>query len=117
MLYEVITGGSVGREGPIVQIGSSVGSTLGQLLNASPMHQKTLVGCGAAAGIAATFNAPIAGVLFALEVLLGDFGLTAFSPVVLSSVTATVISRHYFGDFPAFVIPAYHVQSLWEYLV
>lgn len=109
------SGGSVGREGPIVQIGSSVGSTLGQLLKASPIQQKTLVGCGAAAGIAATFNAPIAGVLFALEVLLGDFGLTAFSPVVLSSVTATVISRHYFGDFPAFVIPAYHVVSLWEY--
>lgn len=111
------SGGSVGREGPIVQIGAGVGSTVSQLLRASPVQQKTLVGCGAAAGIAATFNAPIAGVLFALEVLLGDFGLTAFSPVVLSSVTATVISRHYFGDFPAFVIPAYHVASFWEYLL
>lgn len=111
------SGGSVGREGPIVQIGSGVGSTVGQMLRVSPMQQKTLVGCGAAAGIAATFNAPIAGVLFALEVLLGDFGLTSFSPIVLSSVTATVISRHYFGDFPAFVIPAYHVASAWEYLL
>ncbi|EPR37677.1 putative signal transduction protein with CBS domain containing protein [Desulfovibrio sp. X2] len=109
------SGGSVGREGPIVQIGASVGSTLGQLLDASAMQRKTLVGCGAAAGIAATFNAPIAGVLFSLEVLLGDFGLTSFSPVVLSSVTATVISRHYFGDFPAFVIPVYHLRSVWEY--
>jgi len=111
------SGGSVGREGPIVQIGSGVGSTLGILLRASPFQQKTLVGCGAAAGIAATFNAPIAGVLFALEVLLGDFGLTSFSPVVLSSVTATVISRHYFGDFPAFVIPAYTITSVWEYFI
>ena len=81
------SGGSVGREGPIVQIGSSIGSTVGQIFKVSRFRQKTLVGCGAAAGIAATFNAPIAGVIFALEILLGDFGLAAFSPVVLSSVT------------------------------
>jgi CIC family chloride channel protein len=111
------SGGSVGREGPIVQIGSSIGSTVAQTLKFSRARQKTLVGCGAAAGIAATFNAPIAGVLFALEILLGDFGLSAFSPVVLSSVTATTISRHYFGDFPAFIIPAYELHSLWEFLI
>lgn len=111
------SGGSVGREGPIVQIGSSIGSTVAQALKFSRARQKTLVGCGAAAGIAATFNAPIAGVLFALEILLGDFGLSAFSPVVLSSVTATTISRHYFGDFPAFIIPAYELHSLWEFLI
>lgn len=108
------SGGSVGREGPIVQIGSSIGSTMSQIFNLTRPQQKTMVGCGAAAGIAATFNAPIAGVLFALEVLLGDFGLAAFSPVVLSSVMATTISRHYFGDFPAFIIPAYELASLWE---
>jgi CIC family chloride channel protein len=111
------SGGSVGREGPIVQIGSSIGSTVAQALKFSRARQKTLVGCGAAAGIAATFNAPIAGVLFALEILLGDFGLSAFSPVVLSSVTATTISRHYFGDFPAFIIPAYELHFLWEFLI
>jgi CIC family chloride channel protein len=110
------SGGSVGREGPIVQIGSSIGSTLAQLLRVPRLRQRTLVGCGAAAGIAATFNAPIAGVLFAVEVLLGDFGLSTFSPVVLSSVTATTISRHYFGDFPAFIIPTYKLVSLWEFL-
>jgi CIC family chloride channel protein len=110
------SGGSVGREGPIVQIGSSIGSTLAQILKVPRFRQRTLVGCGAAAGIAATFNAPIAGVLFAVEVLLGDFGLTTFSPVVLSSVTATTISRYYFGDFPAFIIPSYKVVSLWEYM-
>ena len=110
------SGGSVGREGPIVQIGSSIGSTLGQLLKAPPLRQRTLVGCGAAAGLAATFNAPIAGALFAAEVILGEFGLSTFSPVVLSSVTATTISRHYFGDFPAFIIPTYKLVSLWELL-
>ncbi len=108
------SGGSVGREGPIVQIGSSIGSTLGQLLKVNRTNQRTLVGCGAAAGIAATFNAPIAGILFALEILLGDFGFAAFSPVVLSSVTATAISRYYFGDFPAFISPVYELGSLWE---
>jgi CIC family chloride channel protein len=110
------SGGSVGREGPIVQIGSSIGSTLAQILRAPTFRQRTFVGCGAAAGIAATFNAPIAGALFAAEVILGDFGIATFSPVVLSSVTATAISRHYFGDFPAFIIPSYSVVSLWEFL-
>ena len=110
------SGSSVGREGPIVQIGSSIGSTLARILRVPRDREKTMVGCGAAAGIAATFNAPIAGVLFAIEVLLGDFGLSTFSPVVLSSVTATTISRHYFGNFPAFVIPSYKVVSLWEFL-
>ncbi|RLB43264.1 MAG: chloride channel protein [Deltaproteobacteria bacterium] len=109
------SGGSVGREGPIVQIGSSLASTVTQLLGMPRVHHRTMVGCGAAAGIAATFNAPIAGVLFALEVLLGDFGMASFSPVVLSSVTATIISRHYFGDFPAFIIPTYKLNSLWEF--
>ncbi len=110
------SGGSVGREGPIVQIGSSIGSTLAQILRAPSLRQRTFVGCGAAAGIAATFNAPIAGALFAAEVILGDFGFTTFSPVVLSSVTATAISRHYFGDFPAFTIPIYKLVSLYEFL-
>ena len=111
------SGSSVGREGPIVQIGSSIGSTLARVLKVPRDREKTMVGCGAAAGIAATFNAPIAGVLFAIEVLLGDFGLSTFSPVVLSSVTATTISRHYFGNFPAFVLPTYKVVSLWEFLL
>jgi CIC family chloride channel protein len=109
------SGGSVGREGPMVQIGASIGSSVGQLLKVPTIHMKTMIGCGAAAGIAATFNAPIAGVLFALEIIVGDWGMTSFSPVVLSSVTATTISRYYFGDFPAFVIPDYNVVSLWEF--
>lgn len=109
------SGGSVGREGPMVQIGSSIGSSVGQLFKIPSVHMRTMVGCGAAAGIAATFNAPIAGVLFALEVIIGDFGVMQFSPVVLSSVTATTISRYYFGDFPHFDIPEYSIVSLWEF--
>ncbi|NJB67787.1 CIC family chloride channel protein [Desulfobaculum xiamenense] len=109
------SGGSSGREGPMVQIGSSIGSTIGQYFRVPVMEQRTMVGCGAAAGIAATFNAPIAGVLFALEVLVGDFGLASFSPVVLSSVTATAISRHYWGDLPTFQLPLYEIRSLWEF--
>lgn len=111
------SGGSSGREGPMVQIGSSVGSSIGQYFKVPVMHQRTMVGCGAAAGIAATFNAPIAGVLFALEVLIGDFGLASFSPVVISSVTATAISRYYWGDLPTFRIPTYEILSLWEFTV
>jgi len=113
----ISSGGSVGREGPIVQIGSGLGSTVGQLLKLKGSQLKTLIGCGAAAGIAATFNAPIAGTLFALEILLGDFGLAAFSPVVLSAVMATTISHHYFGSLPSFMVPAYSLKSNWEIFI
>ncbi|PIE75412.1 chloride channel protein, partial [bacterium DOLJORAL78_65_58] len=76
-------GGSVGREGPIVQIGAAMGSSLGQWLHFSPQRLRTLIGCGAAAGIAATFNAPIAGTFFALEILMRDFAVRTFSPVIV----------------------------------
>jgi CIC family chloride channel protein len=108
------TGGSVGREGPIVQIGSAIGSTLGQLLKTSADRIRTLAGCGAAAGIAATFNAPIAGSMFALEIILGEFGLATFSPIVISSVVATAVSRHFLGDAPALIVPTYELISAWE---
>ena len=82
------SGGSAGREGPIVQIGSSIGSSVGQALRLSDDRVRNLVGCGAAAGIAATFNAPIAGVMFALEVILGNFGVRQLSTVVIAAVSA-----------------------------
>jgi len=110
----ISTGGSVGREGPIVQIGSAIGSTIGQLLKMSGGRVRTLVGCGAAAGIAATFNAPIAGSMFALEIILGDFGLATFSPIVISSVMATAVSRHFLGDIPAFIVPSYELVNALE---
>jgi len=108
------SGGSVGREGPIVQIGSAIGSSIGQVLRVTGPRLRTLVACGTAAGIAGTFNAPIAGALFAMEVILSDFGISQFSPIVISSVSATVISRHFLGDFPAFVIPKYQLVSVIE---
>lgn len=110
----IASGGSAGREGPIVQIGSTIGSTLGQIFRLSEEKVKILVACGAAGGIAATFNAPLAGIFFALEVILREYGLRFFSSVVLSSVTATIISRHFLGNYPAFSIPAYQLVSIWE---
>jgi len=108
------SGGSVGREGPIIQIGSSLGSMVGQFTRVPPKRLKTLVGCGAAAGIAAAFNAPIAGALFAVEIILMDFAVAQFSPIVISSVMATVISRMFEGDFAAFVVPKYQLASPYE---
>ena len=109
------SGGSVGREGPIVQIGSSLGSTLGQALRMSDDRIRTMVACGAAGGIAATFNAPIAGVFFALEIILGEFTTRAFGIVVIASVTASVIGRAFFGNVPAFPVPPYDIVGLGEY--
>lgn len=108
------SGGSVGREGPIVQIGSALGSTLGQLLGVSAAQLRTLVGCGAAAGVSATFNAPIAGALFAAEVVVGNFAVTQLSPIVISSVVATVVSRFFLGNHPAFPVPEYELVSPFE---
>jgi CIC family chloride channel protein len=111
------SGGSAGREGPIVQIGSTIGSTVAQLLKLSDERRRNLVAGGAAAGIAATFNAPIAGVLFALEVILGRFSVRYFSTVVVAAVAASIIGRAAFGDSPAFNIPVeYGVNTLWEFL-
>ena len=110
------SGGSVGREGPIVQIGAALGSKIGQTLRVPPRLLRTIVGCGAAAGIAATFNAPIAGALFAVEVIVGDFAVAQFSPIVISSVVATVISRAFLGDHPSFPVPPYELVSPIELL-
>lgn len=113
------TGGSVGREGPIVQIGSSIGSSIGQIFRVSSQRMKTFVGCGAAAGIAAAFNAPVAGALFAVEIILQNFAFAQFSPIVISSVMATVISHGFKGSFAEFQIPEYTLNSyseMWFYL-
>ncbi len=108
------SGGSSGREGPIVQISASLASTLGRLFRIKEKGLRTLVAAGAGAGIGATFNAPIAGALFAVEVILGDFGVFAFSPIIVASVMATLTSRFIIGDFAAFAIPEYSLKSIWE---
>ncbi len=85
------SGGSVGREGPIVQIGSAFGSSVGQFFRISRQKLRILVACGAAAGISATFNAPIAGLFFSLEVILGEFAIHIFTPIIISSVLSAVV--------------------------
>ncbi len=105
------TGGSAGREGPIAQIGSAIGSFTGQVFKMSSNNVRTLLGCGAAGGIAATFNAPIAGALFAMEIILGDWHITTFTPVIMSSVIATTIARYIHGNEPAFHVPMYQMVN------
>jgi len=111
------SGGSAGREGPIVQVGAALGSTLGQMFKFSDARVRNLVACGAASGIAATFNAPIAGVIFASEIILGELVLGDMGSVVLSSVTAATVARVFLGDRPAFSIPLYTVKTPWEILL
>lgn len=107
----IASGGSVGREGPIVQIGSAAGSAMGQWLNLEPKLLKTLVGCGAAGAVAATFNTPIAGVIFAIEIVVLELKTKSFVPLVISSVFATVVSRLHIGDEPAFFVPEYSLRG------
>lgn len=110
-------GGSVGREGPIVQIGSATGSTIGQVFRLNTPRVRLLVACGAAAGISATFNAPLAGPFFAMELILRDFAAQSFGAVVLSSVTADIIGRALMGDDPFLTLPTFAVHSHIEYIL
>jgi CIC family chloride channel protein len=106
----------VGREGPIVQIGAALGSTLGRVLKITEPRMKVLVACGAAGGIAATFNAPLAGVFFAMElILLGDFTAQSFGMVVVASVTASVIGRAVLGNTAFLQLPTFAVGNLTQY--
>jgi CIC family chloride channel protein len=107
-------GGSVGREGPIVQIGSTFGSMLGQVLGLSTEWVKTLVACGAAGGISATFNAPLAGIFFAHEIILGRIFTRHFGFVVISSVIADAIAHAFLGNQQSFAVPSYTLNTNWE---
>ena len=108
------SGGSVGQVGPSVQVGSVLGSAVGQTLKLSENGMKTLVACGAAAGLAAIFNAPITGTIFASEVILGNLGLNNITPVLISSVAGSAMARIFLGDEPAFFVPAFALESSWE---
>jgi chloride channel protein, CIC family len=99
------SGAAVGREGPIIQIGSALGSSLGQIIRMQPGQRITLVAAGAGAGIAATFNTPIGGVLFATELMLPEISVNTFLPVAVATGTATFIGRLFFGSQPAFSVP------------
>jgi CIC family chloride channel protein len=108
-------GGSVGREGPAIHLGATFGAWFSEKFHLTQSLSRSLLGCGAAAAVAASFNAPIAGALFAHEVVVGHFAMSAFAPIVISSVVGTIISRIYFGDFPAFGISEQSLTSFWEF--
>jgi chloride channel protein, CIC family len=99
------SGGSAGSEGPVAVLGATLGSVLGRRLRIRPRHRKVLVGCGAAAGIASAFNAPLAGAFFALEEILGSFSVGAFSPVVIASVVGSLTAATFLGSHPIFAMP------------
>ncbi len=110
----ISTGGSVGREGPLVHIGSAIGSNLAHLLRLNPERTRIALACGAAAGIAATFNAPFAGTMFAVEIILADLQIAYLSHIVLASVVATVISRQFLGDFTTIPVTAFAFEHPGE---
>jgi H+/Cl- antiporter ClcA len=110
----IICGHSVGREGPVVHVGAASSSLLGQWCGLPNNSLRILVACGTAASIGASFNTPVAGVIFAMEVVMMEYTLIGFAPVILASVVATSVSRAYFGDDTAFAAPALHLTSLWE---
>jgi CIC family chloride channel protein len=108
-------GGSVGREGAVISLGSAFASWFGQRMRLPPAMIRTALGCGVASAVSTSFNAPIAGVFFALEVVIGSYAITTFAPLVVASVIGTIISRLYYGDFPSFILPQYQIVSPWEF--
>lgn len=108
-------GASAGREGPVVHLGAAIASFLEQRFALTRGARRTLLASGAAAAISASFNAPIAAILFAHEVILAHYAASAFVPITISSVSAALLSRYYLGDFPAFTIPGYLIGSYWEF--
>ncbi len=113
-LFTIASGGSIGREGPLVQLASLVASAIGRLQNWSTPRLRLLVGCGAAAGIASAYNAPIAGALFVAEIVLGSLAMEIFGPLVFSSVIATLTVRGFVGGSPLYQIPAFKLNGNWE---
>ncbi len=101
------SGASAGREGPAVHLGAAIASFLDRHMGFDGKQRRTLLGCGAAAAVSASFNAPVAGVLFALEVILGNYALSVFGPIAAASVAAAIVARIHLGDFPAFAPPDY----------
>lgn len=113
-LITLSTGGSTGREGPAIHIGAVMASWVSDRLRASAITGRDILGCAAAAAVSASFNAPLAGALFALEVVLRHYALHAFGPIVVSAVAATVVGRIHLGDVTEFTLPGHTVEFYWE---
>ncbi len=109
------TGGSAGREGPAVHLGASLAGFIARRLHLSRGLARTLLGCGVAAAVSASFNAPIAGALFATEVVVGQYALKTFAPIVVASVAGTALSHIHFGEVSAFLLGDNHITSFWEF--
>ncbi len=107
-------GASSGREGPVVHLGATLAAAFSRFAKTNIVESRILLGCAAAAAVSSSFNAPIAGALFALEVVLGYYAVRAFAPIVIASVAGAVISRYHLGDFPAFAIPDRNLETFWE---
>jgi chloride channel protein, CIC family len=107
-------GGSAGREGPAVHMAASIASIVSKYFDLNAIHSRTILGCGVAAAVSASFNAPIAGALFALEVILGHYAVRTFAPIVIASVAGTIVCRTHIGDYPAFFMPDQHLGSMYE---
>lgn len=113
--FSIGAGASVGREGPIVHLGATIAAVIQKRFRLSPGARRTLLACGVASAVSASFNAPIAGVLFAHEVILTHYAFRALIPTVIASVTGAVIARIHLGDATAFLIPEYSITSYWEF--
>lgn len=110
----LLSGHSVGREGPAIHLGAGTASQLGQLVGIAHHHHRIIAGAGVASAISASFNTPMAGVIFAMEVVLLEYSIRGFIPIILASVAGAVVSRLIFGDAPAFDVPPLAMGSLWE---
>ncbi|WP_262696128.1 chloride channel protein [Kordiimonas aquimaris] len=109
------SGASMGREGPAVHLGATLASAITKKLRLNPASGRILLGCGVAAAVSASFNAPIAGVFFALEIVIGHYALHTFAPIVIAAIAGTVVSRIHIGNFPAFHTTEYFITSFWEF--
>ena len=116
-LFTIGSGGSIGREGPMVQLAALLGSKLGLLSRTLLPRRRLLVACGAAAGVAAAYNAPIAGALFVAEIVLGSIAMESFGPLLVASVTASVTIHRFLGYGPVFVVPRVQFGGNWELLI
>jgi CIC family chloride channel protein len=113
-MFSIGSGGSIGREGPMVQLAAMTASLIGRFASFSRPRLRLMVACGAAAGIASAYNAPIGGALFVAEIVLGSIAMESFGPLILASVMATVIGRFFQGGKPLFEVPAFHLVSYVE---